>query len=54
MIKDGSVLGTVAQFPDKIGTWGVEYLMKGIAGETEGIDSFIDAGTNIIDASNAE
>ena len=54
MIKDGSVLGTVAQFPDKIGAWGVEYLMKGIAGETEGIDSFIDAGTNIIDASNAE
>ena len=54
MIKDGSVLGTVAQFPDKIGAWGVEYLMKGIAGETDGIDSFIDAGTNIIDASNAE
>ena len=54
MIKDGSVLGTVAQFPDKIGAWGVEYLMKAIAGETEGIDSFIDAGTNIIDASNAE
>ena len=24
MIKDGSVLGTVAQFPDKIGAWGVE------------------------------
>lgn len=54
MIKDGSVLGTVAQFPDKIGAWGVEYLMKGIAGETDGIDSFIDAGTNIIDATNAE
>ena len=54
MIKDGSVLGTVAQFPDKIGAWGVEYLMKAIAGETEGIDSFIDAGTNIIDATNAE
>ena len=54
MIKDGSVLGTVAQFPDKIGAWGVEYLMKAIAGETDGIDSFIDAGTNIIDATNAE
>ena len=54
MIKDGSVLGTVAQFPDKIGAWGVEYLMKGIAGETDGIESFIDAGTNIIDATNAE
>ena len=54
MIKDGSVLGTVAQFPDKIGAWGVEYLMKGIAGEAEGVDSFIDAGTMIIDASNAE
>ena len=54
MIKDGSVLGTVAQFPDKIGAWGVEYLMKGIAGETDGVESFIDAGTMIIDASNAE
>ena len=54
MIKDGSVYGTVAQFPDKIGAWGVEYLMKAINGETEGVESFIDAGTEIIDASNAE
>lgn len=52
MVNDGSVAGTVAQFPDKIGAWGVEYLMKAIEGET-GFDSFIDAGTQIIDASNA-
>lgn len=52
MIRDGSVLGTVAQFPDKIGSMGVENLLKAIAGETEGIPSFIDAGTQIMDASN--
>ena len=54
MIKAGSVLGTVAQFPDKIGATGVEYLLKGIAGELGEVESFIDAGTMIIDASNAE
>ena len=54
MIKDGSVYGTVAQFPETIGQWGVDYLMKAINGETEGIESFIDAGTEIIDATNAE
>ena len=53
MIKAGDVLGTVAQFPDKIGAWDVEYLMKAINGEAEGVESFIDAGTMIIDASNA-
>lgn len=54
MVKAGSVLGTVAQFPDKIGSWGVEYLLKAINGEAEGVESFIDAGTQIIDVSNAE
>ncbi|MDO4547766.1 MAG: sugar ABC transporter substrate-binding protein [Clostridia bacterium] len=54
MIKDGSVLGTVAQFPDKIGAWGVEYLMKAINGEAEGVESFIDAGTQIFDITNVE
>ena len=53
MIKAGQVTGTVAQFPDKIGAWGVEYLMKALNGEAEGTASFIDAGTQIIDASNA-
>ena len=52
MVKSGQVLGTVAQFPDKIGAWGVEYLMKAIEGES-GFDSFIDAGTQIVDATNA-
>ena len=53
MVNAGTVLGTVAQFPDKIGAWGVEYLMKAIAGETEGVASFVDAGTQIIDATTA-
>ena len=52
MIKDGSVLGTVAQFPDKIGGLGVENLMAAIGGKTDGVAKFIDAGTQIFDASN--
>jgi len=48
MVNDGSVAGTVAQFPDKIGAWGVEYLAKAMDGET-GFDAFIDAGTQIIE-----
>ena len=52
MIKDGSILGTVAQFPDKIGAMGVENLMKAIGGSTDGIEKFIDAGTQIFDATN--
>ncbi|MEF9896466.1 MAG: sugar ABC transporter substrate-binding protein, partial [Clostridia bacterium] len=52
MIRDASVLGTVAQFPDKIGALGVEYVLKGIAGDTEGTPAFIDAGTQIMDATN--
>lgn len=54
MIKDGKVLGTVAQFPDKIGAWGVEYLMKALKGEADGVEKFIDAGTQIFDATNIE
>jgi ribose transport system substrate-binding protein len=49
MIKDGKILGTVAQFPDKIGAWGVEYLMKALKGEAEGVEPFIDAGTEVFD-----
>lgn len=52
MIRDGSVLGTVAQFPNKIGALGVEYINKAFAGETSGVEKFIDAGTQIFDASN--
>ncbi len=52
MIKDGSVLGTVAQFPDKIGSMGVENLMKALAGSADGVPKFIDAGTQIFDATN--
>lgn len=52
MIKDGSVLGTVAQFPDKIGALGVEYIQKAFAGATDGVEKFIDAGTQIFDATN--
>ena len=48
MVNDGAVAGTVAQFPDKIGAWGVEYLVKAMNGET-GFDAFIDAGTQIIE-----
>lgn len=54
MIKDGSIVGTVAQFPDKIGAMGVEYLMKAIAGSTEDVEKFIDAGTTIYDASTVQ
>ena len=52
MIKAGDVLGTVAQFPDKIGSMGVEYLLKAIAGEAGDAPNFVDAGTQIFDASN--
>ena len=52
MIKAGDVLGTVAQFPDKIGSTGVEYLLKAIAGEAGDAPNFVDAGTQIFDASN--
>ena len=52
MIRDGSILGTVAQFPDKIGGMGVENLMAAIGGTTDGVAKFIDAGTQIFDASN--
>jgi ribose transport system substrate-binding protein len=52
MIQDGSVLGTVAQFPDKIGAMGVENLMKALDGAADDVPKFIDAGTQIFDASN--
>lgn len=52
MIKDGSVLGTVAQFPDKIGALGVETLTNALNGQTDGVEKFIDAGTTIFDATN--
>lgn len=54
LIKDGEILGTVAQFPDKIGAWGVEYLQKAFDKATEGVPSFVDAGTQIFDLTNVK
>lgn len=50
-IIDGSMTATIAQFPGRMASLGVEAAVKAVRGET--VESFIDTGTELVTADNA-
>jgi ribose transport system substrate-binding protein len=51
-ILAGDMSATIAQAPSNMGKFGVEYLLKLLAGET--IDAVVDTGTELVTKENAE
>ncbi len=53
MIKDGEVYGSMAQFPDVMGTKAIELLMRAINGDNmSDVPKYIDSGTTCITATS--
>ncbi len=54
MIKDGEVYGSMAQFPDVMGSKSIELLMGAINGDLDmnSVPKYIDSGTTVITASS--
>lgn len=50
-IIDGSMTATIAQFPGRMASLGVEAAVNAVRGET--VESFIDTGTELVTADNA-
>ena len=52
-VKDGTMLATVKQFPERMGELGVDYAVRAAEGET-GFPGFINSGVVVIDKANVD
>jgi len=52
MVKDGRLGGTVAQFPGKMGSMGVEYAVRVLQGQA--VPKIVDSGTMLVTKDNVD
>jgi len=52
-VKDGKMIATVKQFPEKMGELGVQYAVRAADGDTN-FPEFIDSGVTVVDTSNVD
>ena len=52
-VKDGTMLATVKQFPERMGELGVDYAVRAAEGETD-FPGFINSGVVVVDKSNVD
>lgn len=52
-VKDGKMIATVKQFPEKMGELGVQYAVRAADGDTS-FPEFIDSGVTVVDNTNVD